>query len=122
MTASVSFSPSPQRRPHAPVDLVHLARQTAGDPVLEREVLMLFRCQSRKTAARLKASLDAAERMEAAHLLKGSARGVGAWAVAQAAETFEACRGEGPQGREALAIIEAAIAEADAFIAGIVAR
>lgn len=72
-----------------PVDLVHLARHTLGDAHLEREVLQLFVTQSRIYINRLKEAGNAEQWKRAAHTIKGSARGIGAWAVAECAETAE---------------------------------
>jgi HPt (histidine-containing phosphotransfer) domain-containing protein len=72
-----------------PLDLVHLARHTLGDRDLETEVLRLFATQSRTLLARLE-SLEGEERQRVAHTLKGSARAIGAWEVAKAAEDLEA--------------------------------
>ena len=71
------------------IDLVHLARQTGGDDVLEQELLALFaeQCQRQITIIR-----EAADRMkcaDAAHTLKGAALAVGAWNVAEAADAVE---------------------------------
>lgn len=72
-----------------PLDLVHLARQTLGDPDLEAEVLALFVTQSSAMLARIAAAVEAGERQMLAHTFKGSARAVGAWKVAAAAEAVE---------------------------------
>ena len=72
------------------IDLVHLARQTLGDVELEREVLSLFVVQSQVYLLRLQAAENAADWKRAAHTLKGSARGIGAWQLAEAAEAAEA--------------------------------
>lgn len=72
-----------------PIDLVHLARQTLGDRALEREVLDLFVLQARSVLDQLALARDQRQRMELAHTLKGSARSVGAWRVAGAAEICE---------------------------------
>ena len=72
-----------------PVDLVHLARHTLGNRDLEREVLRLFVRQSRMCLARLRAAHSSAERRSAAHTIKGSARGIGAWRIAELADAFE---------------------------------
>jgi HPt (histidine-containing phosphotransfer) domain-containing protein len=78
-----------------PIDLVHLARMTLGDRGLEREVLALFDRQATILVSRMRAS-PAAGVTSVAHTLKGSARGVGAWQVAAAAEAVEvAAAGEG---------------------------
>ena len=71
-----------------PIDLVHLARATLGDRSLEREVLQLFDRQSTLLVARLRnAGPDGVAMI--AHTMKGSARGIGAWRVARAAEAVE---------------------------------
>src|ERR1043165_1057068 len=71
------------------IDLVHLARTTLGDRALEREVLQLFDRQSSLLIARMHGAAPAAV-AALAHTLKGSARGIGAWRVARAAELIEA--------------------------------
>lgn len=80
--------PSPSLVPDsASIDLDHLRRMTLGDRSLEREVLTLFERQAAQLLTRLAAlPADAAA---LAHTLKGSARGIGAFAVADAAEHFE---------------------------------
>jgi len=72
-----------------PIDLVHLARQTLGDSGLEREILALFVVQAKNILTRLDETVDATLHMELCHTLKGSARAVGAWRVADAAELCE---------------------------------
>jgi len=71
-----------------PIDRNHLARVTLGDLSLEREVLTLFDRQ----ASMLLARMTGAEPLVVAalaHTIKGSARGIGAFRVAYAAETVE---------------------------------
>jgi HPt (histidine-containing phosphotransfer) domain-containing protein len=70
-----------------PIDLVHLARMTLGERSLEREVLQLFDRQSTLLIARMRAAPAGVATL--AHTLKGSARGIGAWRVARAAEALE---------------------------------
>jgi len=72
-----------------PVDLVHLARYTMGNRLLEREVLELFLTQSKLYLTRLSEAGDAKAWRDAAHTIKGSARGIGAWQVACCAEEAE---------------------------------
>jgi HPt (histidine-containing phosphotransfer) domain-containing protein len=97
-----------------PIDLVHLARTTLGDRSLEREVLQLFDRQSALLLARMRAA--APDGLVAlAHTLKGSARGIGAWRVARAAEAVELA--EGSQAAVALDALSAATDEACALIA-----
>jgi HPt (histidine-containing phosphotransfer) domain-containing protein len=73
----------------SPIDLVHLARQTMGDRELEKELLALFDCQAAQIAVRLRHVENGAASADLAHKLKGSARAVGAGAVAAAAENYE---------------------------------
>ena len=72
-----------------PVDLVHLARMTMGDRSLEREVLNLFRSQSEICASRITKAENNRDFVEAVHAIKGSARGIGAWKVAEVAAEVE---------------------------------
>ena len=76
------------------IDLVHLARQTLGDVNLEREVLSLFVVQSQVYLLRLQAAETPADWKCAAHTIKGSARGIGAWPLAEAAEAAETLQGK----------------------------
>jgi len=97
-----------------PIDLVHLARTTLGDRSLEREVLQLFDRQSTLLLARMRAAAPGGTGM-LAHTLKGSARGIGAWRVARAAEALELA--QGAQATDALEALAAATDEARAVIA-----
>ena len=97
-----------------PIDLVHLARMTLGDRSLEREVLQLFDRQSALLIARMRnAAPDGV--VIIAHTMKGSARGIGAWRVARAAEAVELA-GSSEIGT-ALECLAAAAEEARAVIA-----
>jgi HPt (histidine-containing phosphotransfer) domain-containing protein len=104
-----------------PVDLVHLSRYTLGERALEREVLELFCSQAVLYLEQLRAAMSDKAWKEAAHSLKGSARAVGAWRAAQAAEHAEALQGDGlTQFRAArISEIEASLREAEAFIASV---
>ncbi|MAM94132.1 Hpt domain-containing protein [Parvibaculum sp.] len=72
------------------IDLVHLSKYTLGNRSLENELLGLFRTQADLYLARLDSAADETEWKNAAHSLKGSARGLGAWALAELAEEAEA--------------------------------
>jgi HPt (histidine-containing phosphotransfer) domain-containing protein len=111
----IDWMPSPPLVPDdGPIDLTHLRRMTLGDPALEREVLTMFVSQTAHLAASLaKAPTDAAA---LAHTLKGSARAIGAFAVADAAAHLETLIQAGHARREALAELNDAIAEARAAI------
>ncbi len=101
-------------QPAKPIDLVHLSHYTLGDSTLEREILQLFRAQSRIYLERLRDACGKADWREAAHTIKGSARGIGAWQVAEFAEKAEI--GKSGVDKTALADLEASIIEANAFI------
>jgi HPt (histidine-containing phosphotransfer) domain-containing protein len=91
MTASRSVSAAYDRPPTA-IDEDHLGRMTLGDRRLEREVLEIF---VRQTAIMLERIMNAEPALAAAaaHTLLGSARGIGAWRVARAAERLEQAAG-----------------------------
>ena len=71
-----------------PVDLAHLSRQTLGDRALEQEVLQLFVQQALSVRDQI-AEAGKGERLRLAHGLKGSARGVGAFALADCLAEIE---------------------------------
>jgi HPt (histidine-containing phosphotransfer) domain-containing protein len=101
----------------APIDREHLARMTLGERSLEREVLELFDRQSDMLFARMcKSSPEVAA--AAAHTLKGSARGIGAWRVANAAEAVElAAAGKAAEFKAALGTLKTAVEETKTAIA-----
>lgn len=88
-TGAVEHASAPPLAPiEQPIDLGHLARMTLGDASLEREVLQLFGRQADMLVTRMQTAAPAVV-AAAAHTLKGSARGIGAWQVAEAAEKVE---------------------------------
>ncbi len=75
-----------------PVDLVHLSRYTGGDRSLNAEVLTLFATQSAELLDKLGAALtqsDAKTWRDITHSLKGGARGIGAFPMADMAAEAE---------------------------------
>lgn len=79
---------SPPLVPEGPaIDFEHLARMTLGERDVEREVLELFRQQLIDLLGRLEKLPR--EGVSLAHTLKGSARGVGAFAVGDSADRLE---------------------------------
>jgi HPt (histidine-containing phosphotransfer) domain-containing protein len=94
-----------------PLDFDHLERMTLGEKALEREVLEMFLAQSAKLIATL-ASLPV-ETAALAHTLKGSARAIGAFKLAERADVLEAA-GQGDTA--ALAALQEAVAEARSAI------
>ncbi len=77
-----------------PVDFAFLALQTFSDAALQREVLGLFVAQARRVVPKLP-SLSNRACADAAHLLKGSARGIGAWDCAAVADAYEGADASG---------------------------
>ena len=113
--------PSPPLAPDdGPIDLEHLRRMTLGDAGLEREVLAMFSAQTAGLIGAL-ATLPA-ETGALAHTLKGSARAIGAFAVADAAARLEAAIQQGDDPAQALAGLTDAVKEARAAIDAILRR
>jgi hypothetical protein len=100
----------------AAIDLKHLFRMTLGDHGLEREVLALFDRQIDMLIARM-SEADPSCVGALAHTLKGSARGVGAWPMARAAEAVEVA--DPAELAPAVAALAAAACETRAAIAEI---
>ena len=69
------------------IDLGHLQRYTMGEPALTEELLRLFCDEVR--AFDLNMNADTQTQRRALHRLKGSARAVGAFPLAAAAERLE---------------------------------
>jgi HPt (histidine-containing phosphotransfer) domain-containing protein len=105
----IDWMPSPPLAPDdGPIDFGHLRRMTLDDDRLKREVLALFSAQAANLAVML-ASLPA-DAGALAHTLKGSARAIGAFGVADAAARLETLiRDRGDQ-TEALAELHDAVA------------
>src|SRR5882757_2669486 len=105
----IEWMPSPPLAPDdGPIDFEHLKRMTLGDSSLEREVLAMFSAQS----ARLVSALAGrpADARALAHTLTGSARAIGAFAVADAASRLEAALANGSEASELLAELGDAVA------------
>jgi HPt (histidine-containing phosphotransfer) domain-containing protein len=94
-----------------PIDLVHLARQTMGDKVLEVEVLQMFARQARACLQDI-GSGNTEKATAGAHLLKGAASAVGAFKVAEAADAFENRINDASR----MAAVGAAVVDAENFI------
>jgi HPt (histidine-containing phosphotransfer) domain-containing protein len=117
----IDWMPSPPLAPDdGPIDIDHLARMTLGDTGLEREVLAMFAAQS----ASLVASLSTLPRDAGAlaHTLKGSARAIGAFRVAEAASRLETLVANDGDRTEALAELKDAVTEARSAVAAILRR
>lgn len=97
-----------------PIDAEHLTQMTFGDRRLEREVLEIFRRQAAIMLSRI-GGVESGAAAAAIHTLKGSARGIGAWRVARAAERLEHACGEADRAAS-LAELQSATLEARAAI------
>jgi HPt (histidine-containing phosphotransfer) domain-containing protein len=117
----IEWMPSPPLAPdHGPIDFAHLERMTLGDARLEQEVLAMFSAQSARLVGTLAAMpLDAGA---LAHTLKGSARAIGAFAVADAAGRLEAVIASGSDSSGLLAELGEAVAMARAAIEAVLRR
>ena len=114
----VEWMPSPPLAPDdGPIDFEHLNRMTLGDTGLEQEVLAMFVAQSATLVGTLAAM--PADASALAHTLKGSARAIGAFAVADAAAGLEAAIARGFGASAELAELGEAVAEARAAIEAI---
>src|ERR1700716_3470702 len=117
----IDWMPSPPLVPDdGPIDIEHLQRMTLGDASLEREVLAMFSAQAVSligTLATLPADAGAL-----AHTLKGSARAIGAFAVADAAGHLEAALQNGDDSTQSLAELSDAVAQARTAIDAILRR
>ena len=103
----------------APIDFDHLNRQTFGDEKLAREVLELFLVHAPALLAEIKSATSEASRRAAAHKLKGMARAIGAWAVANAAEDVERAAKDLGEASAITERLEKAIEEARRLIAAL---
>lgn len=70
-------------------DLAHLQRYTAGDKDLERELVALMLDQAERCLGLMLVARERAEWRTAVHTLKGSARGVGAFALGDLCDQAE---------------------------------
>jgi len=109
--------PLPPTAEHHPIDLVHLRRMTLGDAGLEREVLAMFLKQVDSVLGALAGSPPDAGAL--AHTLKGSARAIGAFGVADRASALEGAIWDGGDTTQALAALDAAVGEARTAIAAV---
>ena len=101
------------------IDLSFLDRVTFRDRSLAREVLVLFGRQAETLLMQIADAGDERVRREAAHKLKGCARGVGAFDVARAAEEIEAAKDAAEFGA-ALAHLTIRITEARIALTGLI--
>lgn len=95
------------------VDFSHLESYVAGDHAVVREVLGLFSDQARTVLPTLDPAAPGDDWRNAAHSLKGSALGIGAFKLAEACGVAEGARDEPVEvKRKARALVADALAEA----------
>jgi len=102
-----------------PIDLVHLAKQSLGDPGLEEEILRMF---DQMVQIYIRRVLDQAAEdgdvLADLHALKGASLGVGAASIATMVKVAEAeAREKGSLSAETLSDLGMAIEEVREFIA-----
>ncbi|MGE0288724.1 MAG: Hpt domain-containing protein [Bradyrhizobium sp.] len=117
----IDWMSSPPLAPDdGPIDFEHLARMTLGDSGLEREVLTMFIAQSAGLLDRLTSLPPEAGNL--AHTLKGSARAIGAFAVAEAASRLETALNDAGNAGSALEGLKDAVAAARGAIEAFLSR
>jgi HPt (histidine-containing phosphotransfer) domain-containing protein len=117
----IDWMPSPPLAPDdGPIDFDHLKRMTLGDAGLEQEVLAMFSAQSAKLITTL--ATGPADAGALAHTLKGSARAIGAFGVADAAARLEAALAGGAGLSARLGELGEAVAQARTAIEAILRR
>lgn len=92
-------------------DPTHFDTMTGGDAALQAEVAGLFRDQASKALDTLRGTTDLETLRIAVHTLKGSARGIGLWALAETCEHAE------PRVDDEAARAAVRVALADALVA-----
>lgn len=94
-TGGVPGNAEAQRKVIAPppIDMDHLSKQTLGDGGVAREVLSLFLIEIGSARVIMRTEVET-ERREVAHRLKGAARAIGAFALADTAAQLEDSPGD----------------------------
>jgi len=116
--AGVSEVARPIRRERRPLDLVHLAKQSLGDPGLEEEILRMFDQMVQLYVQRVQGqAADGGDVLADLHALKGASMGVGAAGIVSTAEAAEAeARTSGRLSAETLLDISVRVEEVRQFI------
>jgi HPt (histidine-containing phosphotransfer) domain-containing protein len=119
MVASPAMAAVPPAIAAAPpaIDMEHLSHMTLGERGLEIEVLRLFERQAELLLARMR-EVGPEGVATLAHTLSGSAKGIGAWRVAAAAEATECAVKQSTPLDPAMAGLAASVDEARRAIAG----
>lgn len=98
------------------LDVDHFQHMTGGDRALQAEIVVLFRGQAQIWRRLIIPDAPVHTWRDAVHTLKGSARGLGLWRLAEACETAEAAtKACAPDSRliaQELAVVQGALIEA----------
>jgi len=117
----IDWMPSPPLVPDdGPIDIAHLERMALGNADLQREVLAMFSAQAASLIGTLGTLPSDARAL--VHTLKGSARAIGAFRVADAAASLEAVIYSGDDPGQTLAELNEAIGQARTAIDAILRR
>jgi HPt (histidine-containing phosphotransfer) domain-containing protein len=104
----------------AVINMEHLARYTGGDATVNAEILRLFDAQTNDLVAKLLLILDARDAKswkEITHTIKGAARGIGAFELADAAAQCEPIDlDDRTRASEAIAVLKSHSEAVQAFI------
>jgi HPt (histidine-containing phosphotransfer) domain-containing protein len=114
--ARVVAEPSAEPPGSGAIDRDHLTRMTLGELSLQREVLALFDRQAELLLPRIRAGAPGVV-AASAHVLKGSAVGIGAFKVARAAEAVEQAQSREAAAAAAIDTLAVLLDEAKAEIA-----
>jgi HPt (histidine-containing phosphotransfer) domain-containing protein len=106
----------PEMDDRNPIDRKHLAKYTLNNRALEEEILALFVDQLPQSLEQLRSSVNEKEWRIAAHTIKGSARAVGAKALADAAAEAEAVTGNLEEQARLVAEIDRQVAIATRYV------
>ena len=104
------------------VDQAHLNRMTGGDSALATEVLGLFREQCDLWMRLLEPTTDTLDWGNAAHTIKGSARGIGAWQLGEVCGQAEEAARDGDLTRDQKRAWREAISDELNSVSGEIAR
>jgi HPt (histidine-containing phosphotransfer) domain-containing protein len=93
------------------LDVAHFRMMTGDDPALQAEVIALFAAQAERWRERL--APEAEGWRDVVHTIKGAARGIGLWRLAEACAAAEASPAPEAPARlaDVLALLELALGE-----------
>ncbi|MGE3301546.1 MAG: Hpt domain-containing protein [Hyphomonadaceae bacterium] len=96
-------------------DAAHFDMMTGGDRTLQAEIAALFRAREAEWRVLFAPAHPGESWRDGAHTLKGSARGIGLWALAEACAAAEAAAAEAPALEALNRALDAALGALDAY-------